>query len=227
MFSFSGGGATPMPIVNSIFTGNSSVSDGGALFSDLTILDLINCTFSLNTGGSRGGGLYNYVGCAVTVTNSVFRDNSDMFGAGEESQAYNNPSNLLSLNHTCVQGWTGSLGGVNNTGADPQLVDPLGPDGSAGTEDDNLRLASGSPCIDAGDNAVVIETLDLDGNPRIVDHDGDGTATVDMGAYEAQPSGGPVPTVSEWGMIVMTILLIAAGTIILRYRQPRAVQGAF
>ena len=32
---------------------------------------------------------------------------------------------------------------------------PLGPDGVAGTRDDDLRLASGSPCIDAGDSAAL------------------------------------------------------------------------
>jgi hypothetical protein len=30
-------------------------------------------------------------------------------------------------------------------------------------------------------------TTDLDGNPRIVDGNGDDVATVDMGAYEFQP----------------------------------------
>ena len=56
----------------------------------------------------------------------------------------------------------------------------------------NLRLLPGSPCIDAGDNSAVPagEPKDLDGNPRVVDGDGDvkpwtGVAeTVDMGAYE-------------------------------------------
>jgi len=38
-------------------------------------------------------------------------------------------------------------------------------------------------------NAAVLDdvTTDLDGHPRIVDGNGDSTATVDMGAYEYQP----------------------------------------
>jgi hypothetical protein len=58
-------------------------------------------------------------------------------------------------------------------------VDPNGPDGIAGTGDENLRLADGSPCIDAGDNsAVIANPLDHDGKPRI------SYGIVDMGAYE-------------------------------------------
>ena len=50
----------------------------------------------------------------------------------------------------------------------------------------DFRLQATSPCKDAGDNAYVPSTLtaDLDGNPRIIDGDGDATAVVDMGTYE-------------------------------------------
>ena len=80
-------------------------------------------------------------------------------------------------------GLTGALGGVGNVGGDPLFVDPIGPDTLPGTEDDDLRLQSGSPCIDAADNTAVPPDdtdldedgdvserlpLDLDGTPRFV-----------------------------------------------------------
>ena len=57
---------------------------------------------------------------------------------------------------------------------DPQFVDA-----AAG----NYRLQATSPCLDAGNNAVVSGTTDLDGNPRIA------FGGVDLGAYEAQLTG--------------------------------------
>jgi hypothetical protein len=67
------------------------------------------------------------------------------------------------INYCCVQGWTGSLGGVGNIGDDPVFKDADGDDDIFGTEDDNLELATGSGCIDAGDNSSIpADTADLD-----------------------------------------------------------------
>ena len=71
----------------------------------------------------------------------------------------------------------GGYTGVGNLDIDPLFVDFDGGD---------FHLQEGSPCIDVADNSAA-SALDLDGNPRIVDGDDDGTATVDMGAYEHQP----------------------------------------
>ena len=81
--------------------------------------------------------------------------------------------------------------GNGNIGLAPLFFNAVGPDGIEGTEDDNLRLTSGSPCIDAGDRGAVpvAVTTDLDGNLRFVDapgtpNTGQGNPPVDMGAYE-------------------------------------------
>jgi hypothetical protein len=82
----------------------------------------------------------------------------------------------------------GSAGGLD---LDPLFVDPLGPDGVAGTGDEDYRLSCVSPLIDRGSNALALgATLDLAGHSRFVDDpavpdQGAGTAPiVDIGPYE-------------------------------------------
>lgn len=120
--------------------------------------------------------------------------------------------------------------GAGNMEAAPLFHDP-------GTYDFHLGVAS--PCIDAGDDmAVPCDSPDLDGDgntseripldldckPRFVDPLPPGGAgvsdppdypeIVDMGAYESQ-SLEPVPGISEWGLIAVSLLLlIVAGVLI-------------
>ncbi|MFI4897352.1 MAG: GC-type dockerin domain-anchored protein [Phycisphaerales bacterium JB059] len=115
---------------------------------------------------------YGSSGC-VTVSNCIFADNEESFGLGVTAV----------LTNTIVEG--GYPGAMD---ADPQFANAAG---------DDYRLSATSPGIDAGDNAAVLGTLDLDGNVRRFDDPatpdtGMGTAPiVDLGAYEfgAGPGG--------------------------------------
>ena len=74
------------------------------------------------------------------------------------------------LSYCCIESeapWPGS-GNIN--------LPPLFADEAAG----DFRLQPASPCRDAGANAFVSGTTDLDGSPRVVN------GLVDMGAYELQ-----------------------------------------
>jgi len=75
-------------------------------------------------------------------------------------------------------GDTSYLDGGNNIDIDPQFITLIDPT-TAPTTTGNLRLAFGSPAIDAGNNSYITGVpFDLDGNPRIIN------GIVDMGAYE-------------------------------------------
>jgi hypothetical protein len=80
-----------------------------------------------------------------------------------------NYDSFSALNYCCTTPLpTNGLGNIANA---PLFVDQA---------NGNLRLQSNSPCINAGNNAYVVGSTDLDGNPRIVG------GTVDIGAYELQ-----------------------------------------
>jgi hypothetical protein len=51
----------------------------------------------------------------------------------------------------------------------------------------DFHLRYGSPCIDAGTNLSDSITTDLDGHPRPLDGNWDGTAAFDVGAFEYDP----------------------------------------
>lgn len=193
-------------LTNCIFSGNLAPSGGGMASyhryqeqnSDYIRFNkptLINCTFILNKADIIGGGVLDAEDSSSTLINCILWSNSDSSGTDESAQFDNSRTDQKSLlNHCCVQGWTGRLGGTGNFDLNPVFVDPDGPDNTIGTEDDNLRLRPGSPCINAGDNtAVPVDTLDLDGDgdtDELIPFDIEGKSrilngTVDIGAYES------------------------------------------
>jgi hypothetical protein len=175
------------------FTGNSAESvflfdgNGGGMNNEGSSPIVTNCTFTGNLAESFGGGMYNEWDSSPAVTNCILWGNRASSGGNEIALT---DSSTIDVAYCDVQGGQagtyddGSGNTVNwgsgNIDVDPLFIDPNGPDGIIGTEDDNLRLSAGSPCIDAGDPNFLADPneTDLDGNPRIIN------GIVDMGAYE-------------------------------------------
>ncbi len=177
-----GGGATGCTVKGCIITGNSASNGGGVSFGTAN-----NCTVTGNTASNLGGGVYQ-----STVNNCIVWYNNSPLG----TDLYR-----ASAHYSCSPDLTHGVNG-NITNA-PCFVD---------YENGDYRLKAESPCVNAGTNAFVFGTVDLDGNLRVVD------SVVDMGAYEYQTSGGTDTDADgdgmpdEWELTYFSSAIVTAAT---------------
>ncbi len=194
-----GGGSAGGILNNCRLTGNSSDFNGGGSAGGI----LNQCVLTSNSTAYVGGGAY-----GGTLNNCLLTGNSVSYGAGAGGCTLNNCTvtgnrgwgvggvfgstlkNCIVYGNTadgdCLANYlecaftnsctTPAPGGTGNITNDPQFI-------NSGAGD--YRLSPGSLCIDAGNNAYVVGTADLDGNPRI------SGVRVDMGAYEVQAPPAP------------------------------------
>lgn len=174
---------TPI-MTNCVLSGNSAANEGGGLHNVGTggnpngyPPELVNCTISRNSAITTGGGIYNEDGNDVALNSCIAWGNDDSGGTDESAQITSSSASP-EIDYSCVQGWTGVLGGTGNIGTNPLFIDDDGEDDTVGTIDDNLRLMENSPCINTG-------------QPGVEYNDPDGSRN-DMGAY-----GGPWSDQSE------------------------------
>jgi len=153
-----------------IFSENTAAEYGAGMRNSASSPQLSNCTFSRNSAGHQGGGIFNDKDSNPTITNCVLWLNRDISGNDESAQLHTTGGTVV-VNYCCIQGWTGSLGGTGNIGAEPLFVNPAAGD---------YHLLPNSPCINAGDPnyTATDEATDIDGEPRIIN------SRVDMGADE-------------------------------------------
>ena len=194
-------------LTNCSFRGNSA-SRGGGVFIDNASVTLTNCSFLGNyASGSLGGGaIYNgsnspssFTNCSFqgnsavadgggiyinnsspSLSNCVVWNNKDQSGSGTANASVFTASGTPTFDYSLIQGLnpagTGNLDGTNPAN-DPLFVLEADPT-LAPTTGGALRLLTGAPALDVGDNTANIETLDLAGNTRIQN------TTIDLGAYE-------------------------------------------
>jgi hypothetical protein len=160
-------------VTNCTFAGNSATFGGGMYnYGNDPNANVTNCTFAGNSAVASGGGMYNYQGNS-TLTNCILWGNTA--SDPNNLQIYNNES-YPAVSYSDIQG-DELYPGTGNIDADPLFVD---------ADNGDLRLQAGSPCIDTGSNVAVPTgiTIDLAGEPRIIDGHCDANSVVDMGAYE-------------------------------------------
>jgi len=149
-------------LINSVFNANDA-NYGGGLANSSSSPVLTNATFNGNQA-NQGGGIFNDSYSTPELINSILWGNTASTGA----QIYNDGTSIATVTYSDVEnGYTGN----GNLNVNPLFVD---------ASNNDLRLQTDSPAIDAGNSTVVTVTTDLDGNPRVVG------STVDMGAYEVQ-----------------------------------------
>lgn len=191
-------------IINAAFSNNSVNYFGGGLLviatSNFSIAsnspEIINSTFAGNSAFSGSGflshsqTLYSSTASNIDLKNSIFWQNSNapIYSAGTGNNHFLNIKNTLVQASSCSSINSGIVPenciGTMIFNQDPLFV-------NAATND--LRIATGSPAIDAGSNT------DLPADTYDLDNDGDTTepipydilrlnrifnGTVDMGAYE-------------------------------------------
>lgn len=159
---------------------NTASDEGGAILFDTSTIafdqaTLVNNVIAFNqatyfyTPGIGGG-------ISVYQSNPLLRHN-DLYG--------NLPTNVGGDKTDADY-----IGIANNVSVNPLFV-ALPP----ATLD--LHLSPTSPLIDVGDNTETTAT-DLEGNPRVVDGNGDSAAVIDLGAFEfADLDGDGIPDVND------------------------------
>ena len=143
-------------LLNCMFIGNSANNGGGIQNQIDSNPVLINCTFIGNLSTDSGGGIYSDDTSSLTMTNCILWDNRNTISVGELTQI-NGGTPII--NYSCIQGWTGGLGGIGNIGANPLFADAENcdyhlksqagrwdPESESWIMDDVTSL-----CIDAGD----------------------------------------------------------------------------
>ncbi len=214
-----------LTVMNTTVSGNSTTSGGfgtgaiclvgnaGFTFRNTTISG--NSAGSVDAGG--GGGIYIAGTVTIDLGNTIIAGNSA--AKGPDLFMLNNSSTLISSGGNLIGDNSGSAANPNTTafpagnpnangdkvGTANNPINPLlAPFANNGGTTLTRALLFGSPALDAGINSLATQAFDQRGTgfARIRDGNNDGTATVDIGAFEAQMAP-PAARVSISGRVIV------------------------
>jgi CSLREA domain-containing protein len=188
-------------LTNVTISGNSTVGNGGGIYNSTGTTNLLHVTISNNSAGSGGG--INRIGGTVRLQNTIVA-NSPSGG--------NCAGTITSDDYNIDSDGTCSLAGLNDLVADPRLA-PLS---NWGGPTQTQPLYPESPAIDSG--VASAATDDQRGVARPQDYDGDTLAVEDRGAVEMLQNES-LPTMTQWGMIIFSV--IAGGAALHALRKQR------
>jgi hypothetical protein len=169
-------------LVNVTITHNSAAYGGGIWCSWYACPSLLNVTITDNYA-TYGGGIFCSLDASPTLMNCILWNDSPQEIYFHEEYG----TNSITISYSDIQG--GEDGIVTNNNNTVSWLEgnidenPL----FVGTGEDPYSLLENSPCIDAGipdTEGLNLPPWDIIGNLRIWDGDGNGSAIIDMGAYE-------------------------------------------
>jgi hypothetical protein len=224
-----------LTIDSSTISGNNATSElgfGGGLFVERGQVQTINSTISSNFASREGGGIYfgnelgSWAGSLLLRLTTMSNNTAGVEGGNilltassfeleldHSIVANGNPDDLartgslpatVTANYSLIEapGDTLLVGTNNIFGADP-LLGPLANNGGPTL---THMLLPGSPALDAGNPAIPSPPpTDQRGFARIL-----GPA-IDLGSVEGllQPAG--IPTLSQWGLLLLVVLFCVLG----------------
>ncbi len=201
-----GGGEALFPIIeNNVICGNTAGDGGGiACYNSSPIIRNNLIVENVATGKYGGGAIY-VLGPSSNpvVTGNTVSGNKASYGKGggiyvEEGQA-TIVNSILWENQDDLWNCTATYSDVTDLTADPGAgnisADPAFIQTSVPEAPGYYRLATNSPCINAGDPSYVpdIGETDIGGEPRITN------GRIDIGADEAPPAPAPAAATAAEG----------------------------